>query len=521
METHAADTYGAILEADRTSRRLTGGYGNAMAQAYHHTILPLASRREKVTEVRWGIADFRRRFGRDPEGMWLPETAVDGETLDVLAQEGIAFTVLAPHQLEELPRGGWPGRLRTTEGRSIAIFPYHGPLSHGVAFGSLLENAETWAESILEAGRVGGKGSPPGQGDGPDGELPPQPPEQDRALPAHRLVSIATDGETYGHHHRFGEMALANVLGSLSGREGVRLENFSSFLARTSALQEVVLNEPSSWSCSHGVERWRSDCGCKMDPSLDTQQAWRTPLREAMDWLSTRLHALYQDEGGNLFQDPWAVRDRLGELAADDGKGIMELVRQNANRSLTVAQEERAADLLEMERNALRLTTSCGWFFDDLAGLEPVQVLRYAARGLELAGPRGQEFERRFLAILEQAVSNEDPPRNGRTVFLEEARPSGLAGAREASRETEEQPLPGPDAELISLIEGLDLNRSDQELRADIESIRELANLHSSRDLPIPFHAQTLFFRLLRKAEPDRAELLDTLREPLGFVPTR
>lgn len=521
METHAPDTYGAILEADRASRRRTGGYGNAMAQAYHHTILPLASRREKVTEVRWGISDFRRRFGRDPEGMWLPETAVDGETLDVLAQEGIAFTVVAPHQLKDLPGGGWPGRVHTSGGRSIVLFPYHGPLSHGVAFGSLLKDAEAWAEAILEAGREGEEGFPPDKGEDPDGGAAPQPAEQDNPLPAHRLVSMATDGETYGHHHRFGEMALASVLRSLSGREGVRVENFSSFLARTSALQEVVLNEPSSWSCSHGVERWRSDCGCKMDPSLDTQQAWRTPLREAMDWLSTRLHALYEDEGATLVQDPWTVRDRLGELAADDGKGIMELVQHAANRSLTVAEEERAAELLEMERNALRLFTSCGWFFDDLAGLEPVQVLRYAARALELAGSRGEEVEEGLLAILEKALSNEDPPRTGRTVFLEEATPTGVAQGSEVAQEMEEQPRAGPDTKLISLIEGMDLNRSDQELRADIERVRELADLHSSRDLPIPFHAQTLYFRLLQKAEPDKVQLLDILREPLGFVPSR
>jgi hypothetical protein len=186
-----------------------------------------------------------------------------------------------------------------------------------------------------------------------------------------------------------------------------------------------------------------------------------------------------------------------------------------------VAEEEHAAELLEMERNALRLFTSCGWFFDDLAGIESVQVLRYSARALELAGSSRKEIEGGFLSILEEAVSNEEPPRNGRTVFLEEAKPSALAGTRRAPQELEEEPQPGMDTELISLIEGLDLGRSDQELRADIERIREVARLHSSRDLPIPFHAQTLYFRLLRKAEPDRVKLLETLRKPLGFVPPR
>jgi hypothetical protein len=521
LETHSPDTYGAILEADRISRKRTGGHGNALAQPYHHTILPLASRREKVTEVRWGIADFRRRFGRNPEGMWLPEAAVDGETLDVLAQEGIAFTIVAPHQLEELPSGGWPGRLSTPRGRSIVLFPYDGPLSHGVAFGSLLEDAEAWAGAILKTGREEGEESPPGEGEAPDGKPPSRRPKQKVPLPANRLVSIATDGETYGHHHRFGEMALASVLESLSGTEGVRVENYSSFLSRTRALEEVVLKEPSSWSCTHGVERWRSDCGCRMDPSLDTQQAWRAPLREAMDWLSARLHDLYGTEGGALMDDPWGERDRLGELAEDDGEGVAELIRQGASRSLTPAEEKRAAELLEMERNSLRLFTSCGWFFDDLAGIEPVQVLRYAARALDLAGPRGEEMESGFLAILEKAVSNEDPPRNGRTVFLEEAKPSSLIGTRGVSPEIKEELQPGPATELISLVEGLDPECSDEELLSDVERIRELADLHSSRDLPIPFHAQTLYFRLLQKARPDKVRLLDTLREPLGFVPPR
>ncbi|MBT8398087.1 MAG: DUF3536 domain-containing protein, partial [Gemmatimonadetes bacterium] len=282
METEAPRTYRSILSADATSAHAHRGHGNAIAQAYHHTILPLASRREKVSEVRWGIADFRRRFGRDPAGMWLPETAVDAVTLDVLAQEGIAFTIVAPRQVEDPPPHGLPGLYKTAGGRSVALFVYNGPLSHGVAFGPLLKDSEKWEEDML----------------GHDGD--------------DELISIATDGETYGHHYRFGEMALAAVLERLHENPRARVENFSSFLARHPAEHEVTLVEPSSWSCSHGVDRWRSDCGCKMAPELDTQQEWRTGLRDALDWLATGIHQIYEVEAPAFLGDPWAARDRYG-----------------------------------------------------------------------------------------------------------------------------------------------------------------------------------------------------------------
>jgi len=393
MEQEAPGTYHAILQADAVSSRAYRGHGNAIAQAYHHTILPLASRREKVTEVRWGIADFRKRFRREPLGMWLPETAVDDETLDVLAQEGIRFTILAPHQVTEPPPRGLPGVYRTGRGRSLTLFVYDGPLSQGVAFGPLLQDAEKWANTLVETGRrseledpddMGRQASTPGSGG---------------------LVCLATDGETYGHHHRFGEMALAAVLDLLDRQPGVRVENFSSFLARVTPRHQVELVEPSSWSCPHGVERWRSDCGCRMEPEQATQQEWRRGLRDAVDWLASRIHEIYEDEGPPLLGDVWAARD---------GYGL---------RYETCVTDVRALELLELERNALRLFTSCGWFFDDLAGIEPRQILRYAARALDLSGSREAELEAGFLRRLDEAVSNETPPRTGGTIFLQDAKP--------------------------------------------------------------------------------------------------
>jgi hypothetical protein len=430
--------------------------------------------------------------------MWLPETAVDTETLDVLAQEGIAFTIVAPHQVREAPKGGLPGRYRTSGGRSIVLFPYHGPLSHGVAFGSLLDDAEEWARSLIAEGREkeGGR----------------------------RLISLATDGETYGHHHPFGEMALAGLLEILARTKRMRVENFASFLSRMSDLEELELEEPTSWSCTHGVDRWRSDCGCRLEPNEETQQEWRGPLREAMDWLASRLHTLYEDEVGALTEDPWALRDRLGEETPADLGGIASMVREAASRKLTRSEEDRAVDLLEMERNTLRLFTSCGWFFDDLAGIEPVQVLRYAARALALAESAGKDVREGFLTILWKASSNENPPRDGRRIFLEEAEPSADKRAVTDSSSPENEDAHRPQSELgrklIEEIRRLDRSRPLEELRTTARRVQELAELHNSRDIPIPFDAQTHFFRILQKAPPDQAEVLDSLRFPLGFVPS-
>jgi hypothetical protein len=376
LETEAPETWHAMLAADQASQRRLDGHGNALAMPYHHVILPLATRRDKITEVRWGIADFRRRFGREPEGMWLPETAVDDETLDVLAAEGIRFTVVAPHQVTAPPPLGLPGRYRTKAGRDITLCIYDGALAHDVAFGPLIRDGAAWAKRML-APHPGTSG--PG------------------------LVSLATDGETFGHHHRFGEMALAAALECLGRARKVRVENFASFLARHPAAHAVELVAPTSWSCTHGVERWRSDCGCRTEPG--TNQAWRAPLRHALDWLAGELHARFEREARSYVDDPWGARDGYlgGERSADP--------------------PVRMTELLELERNALRMFTSCGWFFNDVGGIETVIDLRYAARAIELSGADGDELEEGLRARLAAAQSNDPAVDSGREVYDRRAKP--------------------------------------------------------------------------------------------------
>jgi hypothetical protein len=406
MEEEAPETYRAVLDADAASARRTGGFGNAIAAPYHHVILPLSSRRDKVTEVRWGIADFRRRFGREPVGMWLPETAVDDETLDVLAAHDIRFTILAPHQVKRAPAGGLPGRYRTGGGHEIALVVYDAPLSHEVAFGPLLEDAYGWARRITDAIAPG-------------------------ASPA--LVTLATDGETFGHHHRFGEMALARLLDILDQRPDVAATNPAAFLASHPPAEAVELVAPSSWSCPHGVERWRSDCGCRTAPERGWHQTWRAPLRAAVDWLAAELHGTFEREGGALFTDPWAARDAYGEVRDAPGAAIAELVTAQAGRALAPAETIRARELLELEHDALALFTSCAWFFDDIGGLEPLQALRYAAHAIELAGPRAAGLDSGFAQRLAAATSNDPQVGDGRRVYLERARPAVPQAARAAA----------------------------------------------------------------------------------------
>ena len=394
LERHAPRTYEGVLRADRASVKRFG-HGNALAMPYHHLILPLATRRDKVTEVRWGIADFRRRFGRSPEGMWLPETGVDEETLDVLAEAGIRFTVLAPHQVEGAPPDGLPGRYRTSGGKDIALFIYDGGISNDVAFGGLLHDARAWANRMVAPNEGGARRS---------------------------LVAVATDGETYGHHHKFGEVALAWMLEALQGRADVRVENFAAVLARHAPRQAVRLVAPTSWSCAHGVERWRADCACRMvpDPAGRPLQ-WRAALRQALDWLAGELHGLYEREGRSLLGDVWAARDAY---VPDDAPE-----RSRAPVDAPV----RARELLELEWHALSMFTSCGWFFDDIAGIEALQVLRYAGRAIELAGSEAPRLESGLLNRLGLAVSGTSGAPTGRDLYLAHVRPQFPVAARVAA----------------------------------------------------------------------------------------
>jgi alpha-amylase/alpha-mannosidase (GH57 family) len=404
LERAAPETYAAILRADRASVAALGR-GNAIAQAYTHLILPFASRRDQLTQVRWGIADFRRRFDRPPEGMWLPETAVDLETLAVLAECGIRFTILAPHQAARTraPGGDWvkvdaaglditrPYLCRPAPGRQIALFFYHGAASQEIAFQRLLESGEALARRLLDLA-----GRPPGRPAG--------------------LIHVATDGETYGHHHRFGEMALAYAIDALERRTGTRMANYAAFLAAHPPTHEVRIHERTSWSCVHGVERWRADCGCRMRG--DWHQRWRRPLREALDWLKSEVDALFAEAGASVLHDPWAARDAYIDVVLDrSDAAVTRFLAAHARRPGEPGAAPTALRLLEMQRHAMLMFTSDGWFFDDIAGLETVQILCHAARVLQLAAAGGRELERPFLARLRAAEGNVPAYANGEAVY--------------------------------------------------------------------------------------------------------
>ena len=484
MEDAAPDTYARVLDADRKSvARL--GHGNAIAQPYHHAILPLSSRRDKVTEVRWGIADFRRRFGREPEGMWLPETALDDETLDVLAQQGMRFTIVAPGQVQSVPNDGHPGRYTTSNGRTIALCIYDGDISHGIAFGGLLGDAHAWARRMLarserrqaphdaaHAAVEAGHWEPDPE---TDGGTRPLTTGEFRAITAtgehprrgmrHRLLSAATDGETYGHHHRFAEMALARLVMDLQATRTVRVENFASYLAQYPATDDIDIVAPSAWSCAHGVERWRSNCSCRMRGG--TNQEWRTPLRDALSTLAAGLHEIYEREALRYFDDPWGVRDAYGEVVATPERieaWVTSKLRPGTPTATSESTVPSAQSLLEMERGALRIFTSCAWFFDDVGGLEPIEVLRYAARAIELAGPAGARLEDAFLARLADARSNDPGIGTGRDVYLTMAKPRIGQLARLAGSVAAAQTIAPSDPRARAASRALAVNATDSSI---------------------------------------------------------
>jgi alpha-amylase/alpha-mannosidase (GH57 family) len=403
MEDADPDTYREILDADQDSMARFSGHGAAIAQAYGHAILPLASRRDKETQVRWGIRDFEVRFRRRPEALWMPETAVDIETLEVLAQEGMRYAIVAPHQvLRARPMGSaaWrvidssaldttmPYLARLPSGASMALYAYDGAIAHAVSFGDLLENGDRFLARLLSASpRDGG------------------------------LVHIATDGETYGHHHRFGEMALAYVLEKLEALQDVRVTNYAEWLDAHPPTHEAEIAPNTSWSCAHGVERWRSDCGCTTYSRPGWTQAWRAPLRRAVDELNNRLDETYASRAGKLLRDPWAARDSYIDVVLDAAAADSFLDTQSARR-LNADERSEVLRLLEMQRHRLLASTSCGWYFADLAGIEAVQVLRYAARAIELAEGLGERgIEESFVDRIAEAESNDPRQGDGRAIY--------------------------------------------------------------------------------------------------------
>ncbi len=416
LEREDPATYAAILAADAASFQLHKGHGAAIAQAWGHIILPLANQRDKMTQIRWGIADFKARFARHPEGMWLPEAAVDIESLELMAAAGIAFTILSPFQarrVRRLTETPWqqvdngtidsrhPYLCRLPSGRSIAIFFYDGSLARAVAFGGLLSSGYAFA-AALKAGFHPAKG--------------PQ------------LVHLATDGESYGHHHKFGEMALARAIDHINNDQSAQLTVYGAFLAAHPPQMEVEIIPMSSWSCAHGVERWRSNCGCHIGTDPTWNQKWRAPLRDAFDHLRDQLIPLFEKCAAEIFADPWATRDAYIEVILDrSSPHVKRFLAKAAKHELTPRQEQQGLELLEMQHHTMQMYTSCGWFFDEVSGIETVQLLTYAARAIDLARSAcGVDLEEAFREMLRLVPSNLRRWRDAEAIYTEVVMPQRI-----------------------------------------------------------------------------------------------
>jgi alpha-amylase/alpha-mannosidase (GH57 family) len=416
MKTRIPEIHDAIIVADRESQKNFSGHGSALAQVYNHMILPLGNTRDKQTQVLWGYRDFEYRFGRKPEGMWLAETAVDTPTLEVLAERGIKFTILSPFQANRVRRlktgrhwrdvnGGridptMPYAIRLPSGRQLTVFFYDAPVSQAVAFEGLLQKGERLGERLVTA-------------------------FSDRRQ-WDQLVNIATDGESYGHHHRYGEMALAYALQHIESNNLARLTNYGEFLDKHPPTHEVQVHEKSAWSCSHGVGRWMANCGCNSGGRAGWHQEWRAPLRHALDWLRDELIPLFEGKCGELLKEPWTARNDYIYLILDRSADNREkFFSRHASRELGEQERIVVLKLMELQRHAMLMYTSCGWFFDEISGIESVQVLQYAARAIQLAKDiLGADLEPGFLELLAHAKSNIPEHSDGRAVYNKFVKPS-------------------------------------------------------------------------------------------------
>jgi alpha-amylase/alpha-mannosidase (GH57 family) len=374
------------------------GHGSAVAHAYNHMIMPLANRRDKYTQIIWGIKDFQRRFKRFPEGMWLPEAAVDKETLEVLVSLGIKFTVLAPQQAKKTRKLGTAKKWRDVSGekidptmayqcilpsgRSINLFFYDGPISQNISFGNLLKNGETLANRLVSAFN------------------------DDRDWP--QLVHLATDGETFGHHHRHGDMALSYALHYIESNNLAKITNYSEYLDINPPTHVVEIFENSSWSCVHGIERWKDNCGCNSGMHQNWTQDWRKPLRSALDWLRDKLIDVFSEEASKYIKNPWDARNDYIEIIFDRShENINNFFEKHAERELSEEEQVKVLKMLETQRNAMFMYTSCGWFFDEVSGIETIQIIQYASKAIQYAEEMNSSaLEEEFSGYLSETPSN-------------------------------------------------------------------------------------------------------------------
>ena len=404
------DTYADIIDADQQSARERDGHGNAIAQAYGHAILPLCNERDRQTQINWGLMDFRERFGRDAVSIWLPETASNDDVMDLLIEAGLRFVILAPHQasrVRPIDKAEWVEANEQTfdtsiayqyshrdgSGRSIAVFFYDGPTSRAIAFENLLRSSHELVDRFAQRAR-------------------------DR-----NLETIATDGETYGHHFKFGDICLAYALEFDAPARAFQVTNYGSYLDQHPPTLEVQINngpdgEGTSWSCSHGVGRWIRDCGCHTGGEAGWNQSWRTPLRQALDFLRDENVVHFEASRGNLFVDPWQARDASIALVLDPSHSREKFLFDHSGRWLTAEEQWRALAYLELQRMLLLMYTSCGWFFNDVSGIETIQILKYAGRAIDLMDQLGLPPVRdRFLELLAKAKSNRPEMGTGADIY--------------------------------------------------------------------------------------------------------
>lgn len=417
MEQFAPLTYERIIKADIESIAEHNGHGNAIAQVYNHIIMPLANEHDKETQIKWGIRDFEYRFGRKPEGMWLAETAVDDDTLRILEANGIKFTILSPYQADKFKKKGdkewtdvsWgnidPARsykynIKSAPGKSIDLFFYDGAISRSVAFDELLKDGNKFIKRLKE-----------GVSDCRD-------------FP--QIVNIATDGESYGHHTKFGDMALAYVLKVKAKDEGFKITNYAEYLDKYRSDCEVEIKQASSWSCFHGVGRWKEDCGCSTGGHPGWNQKWRKPLRDALDYLRDELVIIFEQEGPKYFDNVWEIRNKYIDVILDRNEmNVKKFQQENFKSDLSDEQKVHAMELLEIQRQAMLMYTSCGWFFSEISGIETVQIMKYAARAMQLATKfSNKDLETHFLEILSEAKSNIPEHGTGKDIFERFVKPS-------------------------------------------------------------------------------------------------
>lgn len=422
LETKHRETYQRIIEADQKSARVSNGHGNAIAQGYSHLIMPLANTRDKNTQVRWGIEEFKFRYGRMPESIWLPETACNEATLEVLVTHGIRFIILEPHQaasVRPLGHHNWedvssgnidPKRpyrifLKKNPHQFIDVFFFDGPISKDIGFANLAFDAKLFAERLIQS--------------------------LNQSKDDSQLIHVATDGETYGHHKAYGERALAYLLQKEAKKHQIQITNYAEYLSKHPPQHEVQLKEGASglgtsWSCEHGVGRWMENCGCRGGGPAAWTQHWRKPLRESLDWLRDELAKIYEEFGGQYLKDPWTARDHYIQVVLDrSDRNVRNFLTEHAHHNKDLSS---CLKLLEMQRHAMLMYTSCGWFFTELSGIETVQIIQYAARAIQLAHElTGRNLEEDFLSRLSLAKSNVTEFKDGRGVYDKLIKPKTIS----------------------------------------------------------------------------------------------